>query len=599
MADDIGREIIEIVEIDVDYCNLTYGVGACTAVLGVTGAHKCHNGYATCQAKAAFDKITKTLRYGSNVSGLPVDQAHIFPALRSVSSRAAEINLSGVDPQSTALGKRARVSITLDDFTDTDLTLDKYAAERMTGAAQADGIGYNPQDRGTHFRKMRVRFPYYNARALRTLSGYAGDPLSSYTTRHYVMSEWAGPDSAGRVKITAKDIFDIADTDKSVLPALSRGKLAADIGSEVGATLTLEPATVGEEYEASGRVCISGEVARFTRSGDVLTLTARGVDGTTAEDHDAGDLVQECYRITDTPLAEAIHGVLTDTRGTNPIPLSQIDLAEWQDEAAGWLAGVNVSATVTEPTERKRLVGELCQLGALIWPDEVAQKIRFRANRPIAPGETAYPLTDDGSFIERTSMVSDDEDERISRVFFWHGMRDPTGSVSGASNMNRGAVGWNPEAEGDLEYGETRLQQISTRWLGRDGNDAVASTVAERLASRYRDTPRTFEGQIDDRDARNLTLGDICLVTTPLVLDAVGLPLPTLMQVRYIEHVVPGHRAKIKLQTFTFDGRFGFWMTSGAPDYDAASEAELTEGAYWIDEAEADFGDGRGPYVWF
>ena len=69
---DIGREVIEIVEIDLDYCSLTYGVGPCTAALGVTGEHKCFNGYATCQAKAAFDKITKTLRYGTNVSGLPV-----------------------------------------------------------------------------------------------------------------------------------------------------------------------------------------------------------------------------------------------------------------------------------------------------------------------------------------------------------------------------------------------------------------------------------------------------------------------------------------------------------------------------------------------
>lgn len=596
---EIGREVIEIVEIDVDYCSLTYGVAPCTAALGVTGEHKCFNGYATCQAKAAFDKIARTLRYGTNVSGLPVDQAHIFPALRSVSTRAAEINLSGVDPQSSALGKRARVTVSIDDFADTDLAVDKYAAERVTGAAQLDGIGYRPQDRGTHFRKMRARFPFYNGRPLRVLNGYAGDALSSYTVRHYVISEWDGPDSAGRIKVTAKDIFDIAENDKSVLPALSRGKLAADIGDGIGETATLLPATVGAEYPASGRVCIGGEVARFTRSGDVLTLTARGMDGTAAEDHSAGDLVQECIRIENVPLADAIHEVLTNTRGTGAIPASRIDLADWQDEAIGWLGGVNVTATLTEPLARKLLVGELCQLGALVWPDEVAQKIRFRANRPIAPGETAYPLTDDGSLIEKTGVVMDDVDERISRVFFWHGMRDPTGSVSGASNMNRGAVGWNVEAESDLEYGETRLQQITTRWLGRDGNDAVASAVAERLASRYRDTPRTFEGMIDDRDARNIDLGDICLVETGLILDAVGLPLPSLMQVRYIEAVVPGHRARIKLQTFTFDGRFGFWMTAGYPDYDDATEIELDEGAYWIDEAETDFGDGRGPYVWF
>lgn len=570
-----------------------------SAVSGNFGgdAHKCFNGYATCSYRAAFAKEAKAVRYGVNVSGLPVDQAHIFPALRGVSTRAAEINLSGVDPNSTALGKRAKVTVQFDDFADTDLTLDKYAQERVTGAAQADGIGYFPQDRSTHFRKMRVRFPYYNGRGLRVLNGYAGDVLSSYTTRHYVISEWDGPDAAGRIKIVAKDVFDLADNDKAVLPALSRGMLAADI-SDVAGSATLEPAGVGAEYAASGRICIGGEVMTFTRSGDVLTLTSRGRDGTAAEDHDAGDLVQECVRFDGEDLPNALYRVLTEG-GTGAVPASQIDLPEWRDEAVGWLGGVSVTATLTEPIARKKLAGELCQLGALIWPDEVAQQIRFRANRPIAPGETAYPLTDDGSFIEKTGLVVDDVDERISRVFLWHGMRDPTGSVSGASNMNRGAVGWNVEAEGPNEYDETRIQQITTRWLGRIGNDAVASTVAERLTSRYRDTPRTFSGSIDDVDARNLSLGSICLVTTPLIVDAVGLPLPSLMQVRYIEATVPGHRSAIKLQTFTFDGRFGFLMTDGDPEYDAATDLEKSEGCYMIDEAETDFGDGLGPYVIF
>jgi len=564
-----------------------------------TGTAKCYNGYATCQSKPQFASEPKTLRYGINTSNLPVDQAHIFPALRSVSTRAAEINLSGVDPRSTALGVRGKATIEIDDFTDNDLSVDKYALERVSGAAQVDGIGYLPQDRSTHLRKMAVRFPYYNGRAARVATGKAGELLADYTRRHYVIAEKTGPGSAGRQRILVKDIFDIAEDDKSVLPALSRGKLEADVDDAAGATLTLLPATVGAEYQASGRVCIGGEVALYTRVGDVLTLTQRGMDGTQADSHSAGDLAQECARFDAVPLADALHTVLTSTLGTNPIPTAQIDLAEWQSEALGWLAGVVVTATLTEPYPRKELAGELCQFGALIWPDEVDQTIRFRANRPLGPGETPYLLSDGENLLEKSGDIADDVKERITRVFFWHGMRDPTQGIDGAENMNKGEVSLNAEEEQPQSYDEVRLHQITTRWLGQFGSNTIAAIVADRLASRYRVTPQTYTGMLDDKDARNIKLGDICMVTTRLIVDVHGAPLPTLMQVRYIEDTVPGHRAQIKLQTFTFEGRFGYIMLPDAPDYDAATDAEKLEGAWMVDEAIGDFGDGLGPYVMF
>ena len=52
-----GRIPTVFVELDMDFCANTYGIAPCTASIGVTGASKCYNTYATCQSKANFNKI--------------------------------------------------------------------------------------------------------------------------------------------------------------------------------------------------------------------------------------------------------------------------------------------------------------------------------------------------------------------------------------------------------------------------------------------------------------------------------------------------------------------------------------------------------------
>ena len=45
----MNRELLQIVELDVSRCGLTYGSNPCIAALGTTGVRKCYNTYATCQ----------------------------------------------------------------------------------------------------------------------------------------------------------------------------------------------------------------------------------------------------------------------------------------------------------------------------------------------------------------------------------------------------------------------------------------------------------------------------------------------------------------------------------------------------------------------
>lgn len=87
-----------------------------------TGAVKCFNSRATCQDRQLIHRV-KTVTFAPNITGIP-DIRGIFPCLADVSSRPGELNLSGFDPGSTALGVRARVTVKLQDFTNNDTWFD-------------------------------------------------------------------------------------------------------------------------------------------------------------------------------------------------------------------------------------------------------------------------------------------------------------------------------------------------------------------------------------------------------------------------------------------------------------------------------------------
>lgn len=276
-----SREPIQLVEIDVDFCTHAYGAAPCAAALGVTGAGKCHNTFATCQDKIAFQRRALQLRFATPTTRLPRGET-IFPVVERVSTRASSVNIAGLDEERGPLGRRATVTVEMADFAYHDRLVDRYAAERVTGAAQADGVGYRPEDRGTFFGKLRARWPYHAGRALRIVDAYLeGGQLVDARSRHYVITRFDGPDSEGRVSWEAKDILALADDDRAQAPRASSGRLLAQIEAGAG-SLTLTPAGIGATYPAAGRAAIGSEIVAFARVGDVMTLTGRGVAGTTA-----------------------------------------------------------------------------------------------------------------------------------------------------------------------------------------------------------------------------------------------------------------------------------------------------------------------------
>lgn len=578
----LAREPLQLVEIDVDFCNLTFGTAPCTASASAGG--ECYNTYATCQDTANFDKGTLTLRFSKN-QRTGIKGQIVFPALQSVSTNATEISLGSVDDRLGSLGKRARVKVALKDFAWSDQKVDPYVSTRT----------YDPMSRGTFFGKMRARGPYYYGRALRVKNGYVGDDIATMPTRNYIITEWQGPDAAGNVQITAQDPLKLADADLSQCPEPSNGKLETDIGTGL-VSFDLLPASVGAEYDASGYATIGSEVVQFTRSGDTITLTERGVDGTEAATHSADDTFQQAYRVEDATIYDAARELLRDYAG---VDTSFIPYSDWQDECDEWLASARLTRTVAKPTAVKTLLGQIADLGLIFWWDEIGQEVKLRANRPVGLNETVTSFSDSVTVIEGTLQSEDLHDQRISQCWFYHGTISATGGDEDPENYKRLYVAVDADAQGANEYDQSRIKQIYMPWLGPSGVTATAVAVTHRMVNRYRDTPQqvTFQADIKDRDTAEVAA--LIELTTRVLQDETGASNPTQMQVTKSHEVSPGHRIEITAQTYQFRGRYGFITENARGDYAASSASEQEQGTYIVDEGTLVFGDGSAPYVMF
>lgn len=591
----LAREPLQIVEIDVDQCTLTYGTGSCTAVLGTDGVRKCFNTFKTCQDTANFNAGTLTLRFAKNQGGLPKGTL-VFPALKSVSTNPTKITLGATDDRLGTLGKRARITVNLKDFTYHDRDVDKYADERESGAAQSSGVGYDVAAQGTFFGRLRARWPYYYGRALRVRNGYVGDTIASMPTRHYIITEWSGPDAQGNISITAQDPLKLADEDLSQCPQPNVGYISTAITAGYTGAVTLEPSGEGANYGTSGKVCIGSEVMSYTRSGDVLTIVARGLDGTTAAAHSAGDTVQDCYVVEDALLDDVAADLLENFAG---VSASFLPTTDWRAEIGTWLATLRLDRVIPKPVPVKTLLSELADFGVIFWWDEVAQEVKVKTNRPVGVSETIDQFSDDTTVIKDSIRRTDLDDQRLTQVWFAHGLVNATDSVTSAENYSLLWVATELDAEGANEYDQRRIHKIFSPWLGSAGDDIIARTVTRRFLNRYRDTPQevTFTADIKDRD--DLQIATLIELQTRVLQDTTGAADPQQMQITAVEETDPGHRVKITAQTYQFRGRYGFIAENTRGDYTAATDAEKTKGTYMVDGGTLVFGDGTGPYLMF
>lgn len=583
------REPLQYVEMDIDTCSLTYGTSPCTAVLGTTGTDKCFNLFATCQAKSAYTKTTTTVRFVNNVANLPVGfQAYPCLELNGISAFSSSVNIAGGNDKLGSFGRRATVTIKLKDFVSDDVLLDKYYAQRISGAAQSSGVGYNPRTRGTFFSKLKSRWPYYAGRQIRVIDTYLDD-LANVKTRTYIITNISGPDSDGSVTIEGKDILALADDKRALLPKPSQGKLDANITVAAGQTFNLIPSGVETSYPTSGYATIGSEIVSFTRSGAVVTVTARGQFGTAIATHSVNDTFQIAYNISNMRIDDFLYDALVNYAS---VPAAYCPLTtNWRPQITKWMSGIVLNTVIAKPIGVAQLIGELSVLGVSIWWDDTSQTIQLQPNRPVTNEEITY--MDDNNSIK--AIEQDDEaDLRITEVHFYTKQTDPTLDYKRKDNYNQINVLIDTDAESANAYGDTRVKEIFCRWFN-NGADSIVGVLSKRLLKRFNVAPKTYKITLDAKD-NTVDLVDVISLNSYINTDTLGLPVQQLVQVIQKTTKRSGHEVEVLTQVFDYNGRYGIITSNTTPVYSLATSTQKLNGG-WLVGPSGVFSDGSLPYA--
>jgi hypothetical protein len=364
------------------------------------------------------------------------------------------------------------------------------------------------------------------------------------------------------------------------------------MNAEISATdtsLTLAPEGIGAEYASDGYITIGREIIRYSgKTGDTLTGLVRGRFNTEAKAQKIDSAVQEAWRY-DGDAYLALNSLLTDFA---TVPSSWVPLAEWQAEADVWFP-VQVQVIVTKPTPVNKLIGELSILGFSLFTDLAAQKIRFRANRPLFPNEqdTAPTISDD-DVIGQASYEGRDS-ERLTRVEFRSVQIDPTQELAD-SNFEQQQFTIAAEKEDPRAHGDIRYRLEKTRWLNQ-GAQATIRILAQRYLRRFSTAPERVTLRVKRRKFGALKLADVVNLT----LRTIPAPWGELERKPYQiikRDAVNGGEIQFTLQRFDYSGTFGFWAPNDAPDYGDATEEEKDRMAFWGPNTGDTFTDGRPLY---
>lgn len=478
----MSHKILQYIEIDIDYCSLTYGVAPCTAAIPATGPIKCFNSLVTCQDRPHFANAPVTLRFAVPTNYLPSSIACI-PNIKSIAFEPAVISL-GKD-----LGQRATLTVSFNDHrhSDTGAGFDKYLTDRA----------YDPYSRGTFWGKFAARQPYLRGRALRWITGDTDQTLAEMETRHYLIDSLSGPDNNGVFKIIAKDVLKLADGDRALAPMPSQGFLNSAI-TNVATTFTVQPVGIGASYPASGLIAIAGsEICSYTRSGDAFTVV-RGQEGTVASAHSGQDRVQLVIKYAAVSPDIIIADLLTNYAD---VPAAYIPAAEWAAEIAAHLNRVYTSV-IAQPTAVNDLVSELIeQAGLSVWWNDRDQEIGLLVLRGLIYSNYFF---DEQNIVADTLEISEQPDKRLSQVHTYFGQINPLTSLTDKANYRSVSVIIDAQTESD--YGSPAIKEIFSRWIPQLGR-SIADRLGNILIGRFKNPPR----KINFSFLRNSTTSEIVL----------------------------------------------------------------------------------------
>lgn len=494
--------------------------GPCDAALSASTPDKCFNTRATCQDTANYTLGEPlTIYVGKPSQNLPKD-IQVLPLLDSLDLTPSLLNTTS-NVRNSPLGSRAKLSARAFDTQSIDSIFDPYYEERLSGAAQFSGVGYDPDTRGTLWSKWRARNPYYLGRQLRAKQGVVADGkyLSELDTRYYVIESFDGPYADGAVNFVAKDPLKLADNARAQAPAVSKGKIIGPQGDgsmlATDTTFTMDPASAADDYSIFGYGTLGAEIVSFSRAGANFTL-GRGLFTTEARTHSQGDAFQQALEFFPQTAAEIVNTLLTNYTDIAP---EFLDLASWIIECNQYIP-FSYSAIITKPVGVMTLLGELAEVaGFSLWWDAQLAKVRFEAVKQ--PGVSSVTLTEADDILAGTLKIQDSPESRISQLWIHFGQIDPSKNIKDENNYAVTRVIDDIAASSAVEFGQEEVRKIYSRWIPALGG-ASAENLGERQLSRFRDIPRKGSMELPANQLDVIKMGDSHRIAPRYLTDAVG-----------------------------------------------------------------------------
>jgi hypothetical protein len=514
----------------------TYGkyVPRVTAVvdgLGDASADLCFNSFFTCQDTANYLKEVRTLKFIDSLQR-PQQFLDYYPAILSARYTPTVLKPGG------NLSLRGKVTITLQDYATTDNEIDDYAHLR----------GYNSEDQGTFFGKLKARHRYYIGRPMRVKEGYLDNAsITDFRTREYIIDDISGPTADGKVTIVGKDILSLAADVRAKAPTATTGTLASSL-TAIATTATVSTGD-GAQYPAGEHIRINDEIILInTRSGDSLTSISRGQGGTTAVAHNSGDAIQLCLTYTDEPIIDVVDDLLTTYAG---VPASFIPTTDWEAEETESLSGYLMTTIISEPTGVLTLLKELVEITLLdIWYDDVAQEIKLKLQTPFT--EVTETVNDQEDILENSLVVKDLNAQRLTRVLIYYGIRNYARDLKETENYSLVNFEIEADKEGVNKYNDERIKVIFSRWFDSSNATQVALT-SQRLLDRFGITPKGIQFKLDAKDVERLTTGDVFDLSSRIEQDLDGSPATNRYQVVETKATKPGSEYLYRAEAFFQD----------------------------------------------
>jgi len=569
-----AKEPITVVEIVQPLCSRVNGTAPCLA----TG-DKCWNTDATCTYVTALDLTDEVVmrfvhpvsnRYSTAASAFQPSTA--FPALMAVDTAPTVLNVGAGNENLSPLGLRAVATVAIKDFPYNDIGFDPYLSSRS----------YDPMTRGSFWSKWLARNPFHTGYVLRIYDGYFGDALSAMIKREYSIEKIDA--SRSSVKITAKDILrKVTDTEVSA-PFLSPGSLSASL-TAVAVTFQAAGAVLAD-YPATGWLRINSEIVAYTARAIVgsnveFTGVTRGQLNTTAAAHSQYDVVQRVLAYVNEPFTDIIYDLLTVW---GLVPTAYITKADWDDEFATWRPLYSFTAYIASPVQIQQLVGELCQQGlANVWWDERVQKILLRAQRP---NYAAATLTQRDHLIADSVMIEESPNDRASQVYIYHGLRNPTLSVSDKfSFISAEAI---IDVDKERQYGESKIKEIFCRWVN---TSIIARTLGAAYLQRFKDVRKQITFNLAAKDIASVWTGDVLQIEHFMYVDFTGLEKVGQWLITSAETVEQGGVYRFVAEDNESAGLLWDWV-------DVSETGATIDVGCWVDAAGTDGAGNLIPFRW-